>query len=92
MRLPGERDLARLSGGNQGQGGSGGHGHVQPAHNFTGTYNARRTPVTLDKSKDFKHFDSLLAQTRYKNGVCFACFKNKVNATLVGRLDGVSEA
>jgi hypothetical protein len=64
---------------------------VQAAHNFTGTLEpVTRTPVTLDKSKDFKQFDSLLSQTRNRYGLCLACFKNKVSATLVGRLDGVA--
>ncbi|MGA7340292.1 MAG: hypothetical protein WBE72_12240 [Terracidiphilus sp.] len=67
---------------------------LQPAHNFTGTYTApTRTPVTLEKSKDFKQFDSLLSQPHIKDpGICLACAKNEVNATLTGRLDGVADA
>lgn len=67
---------------------------VQPAHNFAGTYTApTRTPVTLEKNKDFKEFDNLLSQTHNKARVlCLGCFKNTVNATLVGRLDGVESA
>ncbi len=48
--------------------------------------------MQLDKSKDFKQFDSLLS-AQYKNtGICLGCAKNVVNATLVGRLDGVASA
>jgi len=46
-----------------------------------------RTPVTLDKNKDFKQFDSLLA-TPHKGGLCPGCAKYTVTATLVGRIDG----
>jgi hypothetical protein len=68
---------------------------VQPAHNFAGTYTApTRAAVTLDKgSKDFKQFDSLLAQTHNKGaGMCLGCVANTVTATLVGRLDAVENA
>jgi len=67
---------------------------VQPAHNFTGAYTApTRTAVTLDKSKDFKQFDSLLSQPRNKGaGMCLGCSRYEVSATLVGRLDGVADA
>ena len=67
---------------------------LQPAHNFAGTYTApTRTPVTLDKSKDFKQFDSLLSQTHNKGaGMCLGCARYEVTATLVGRLDGVADA
>ena len=89
----GEWNLAFLSLGSKGKAGPVVVVEVQPAHNYAGPAKpVTRTPVTLEKNKDFKQFDSLLSQTRYKNGVCFACFKNKVNATVVGRLDGVSEA
>jgi len=67
---------------------------VQPAHNFTGTYKApSRTPVTLEKDKNFKQFDSLLSQT-HQNGadMCLGCTRYEVAATLVGRLDGVADA
>jgi len=66
---------------------------VQPAKNFAGQYAApTRTPVTLDKSKDFKQFDSLLAQTHQKNGMCLGCTRYEVTATLIGRLDTVADA
>ena len=52
-----------------------------------------RTPVTLDKSKDFKQFDSLLAQTHEKGAdMCLGCTRYEVTATLVGRLDTVADA
>lgn len=67
---------------------------VQPAHNFAGTWKApARTPVTLEKSKDFKQFDSLLAQSHQKGAdMCLGCARYEVTATLVGRLDGVADA
>ncbi len=67
---------------------------VQPARNFTGKYAPpTRTPVTLDKSKDFKQFDSLLSQTHEKGaGMCLGCTRYEVTATLVGRLDTVASA
>ena len=67
---------------------------VQPAHNFAGTYTApTRAAVTLDKSKDFKTFDSLLSQAHNKGaGMCLGCTRYTVTATLVGRLDGVADA
>ncbi len=66
---------------------------LQPAHNFTGTVDAtQRTPVTLDKSKEFKQFDSQLAAQFKEESMCLACSKFKVSATLVGRLDSVAKA
>ncbi len=67
---------------------------VQPAHNFAGSYTApARTPVTLEKSKEFKQFDSLLAQTNDKvGGMCLGCARYEVTATLIGRLDTVADA
>jgi len=67
---------------------------AQPAHNFAGTVKTpTRTPVTLDKSKDFKQFDSLLAQSHQKGAdMCLGCARYEVTATLVGRLDGVADA
>jgi hypothetical protein len=67
---------------------------AQPAHNFAGTYKAAtRTPVTLEKSKDFKQFDSLLAQSHQKGAdMCLGCARYEVTATLVGRLDAVGDA
>ena len=64
---------------------------VGPAHNFAGTAAAARTPVTLEKSKDFKEFENLLTQEHSKGtGLCMGCWNNQVTATLVGRLDGVA--
>ncbi len=67
---------------------------IQPARNFTGKYTPpTRTAVTLDKSKDFKQFDSLLAQTHQKGAdMCLGCTRYEVTATLVGRLDTVADA
>jgi len=66
---------------------------AQMAHNFTGTVPAvTRTPVTLDKSKDFKQFDSLLATAHKGSAMCLGCTRYEVTATLVGRLDGVDDA
>ncbi len=53
---------------------------------------AMRTAVTLDKNKDFKEFDSLLSASAKSNGICLGCIRNRVTATLVGRLDGVKDA
>ena len=66
---------------------------LQPASNFGGTVTpVDRAPVVLDKGKDFKQFDSLLA-TQYKsNGICLGCTKFEVSATLTGRLDAVVPA
>jgi len=62
---------------------------MQPARNFAGTVGAtERTPVTLEKSKDFKQFDSELAAPYKGSGMCIGCARNTVSATLVGRLDG----
>jgi hypothetical protein len=66
---------------------------VQPAHNFSGKYAApARAAVTLDKSKDFKQFDSLLAQAHNKGAMCLGCARYEVTATLIGRLDTVDDA
>jgi hypothetical protein len=67
---------------------------AQPAHNFAGTLKTpTRTPVTLEKSKDFKQFDSLLSQPHQKGAdMCLGCARYEVTATLVGRLDGVADA
>lgn len=67
---------------------------AQPAHNFAGTLKpVTRTPVTLDKSKDFKQFDSLLAQSHQKGlDMCLGCARYEVTATFTGRLDTVADA
>jgi hypothetical protein len=66
---------------------------LAPAHNYALPLDtAQRTPVTLDKSKDFKEFDSLLTAQFKENSMCLACGKNKVTATLVGRIDSVGGA
>ncbi len=67
---------------------------IQPARNFGGKLTPpTRTPVTLQKDKEFKQFDSLLAQTHQKGAeVCLGCTRYNVTATLVGRLDGVADA
>jgi hypothetical protein len=66
---------------------------IQPARNFAGKYAApTRTAVSLEKSKDFKQFDNLLAQTHSKGGMCLGCARYEVTATLIGRLDTVADA
>lgn len=53
--------------------------------------NVSRTPITLDKNKDFKNFDNLLSTPAKTNGICLGCVKFTVTATLVGRLDGAKD-
>ncbi len=67
---------------------------IQPAKNFAGKLTTpARAPVTLDKSKEFKQFDSLLAQKHEKGAdMCLGCTRYEVTATLVGRLDSVADA
>jgi hypothetical protein len=67
---------------------------IQPAKNFAGKYQAATaTPVTLEKDKEFKQFDSLLSQTHQKGAdMCLGCTRYQVAATLVGRLDTVADA
>jgi hypothetical protein len=67
---------------------------IEPARNFTGKYTPpTRAAVTLDKSKDFKQFDSMLAQKHEKGAdMCLGCTRYEVTATLVGRLDSVADA
>jgi len=67
---------------------------IQPAKNFAGKFTPpSRTPVTLQKDKEFKQFDSLLSQTHQKGAdICLGCTRYKVTATLVGRLDTVADA
>lgn len=63
---------------------------VQPARNYSGPYKEpTRTPVTLEKNKDFKDFDSLLSKKRKGQGMCLGCVQNTVSGTFVGRLDAV---
>lgn len=66
---------------------------LQAAKNFASTAaEVQRTPVVLEKSKDFKQFDSLLSAPNKGAGLCLGCTRYEVNATLVGRLDGVESA
>jgi hypothetical protein len=67
---------------------------LEPARNFAGTVTpAARPPVTLQKDKAFRQFDSALAQQhRSPSGLCLACPKYDVQATITGRLDGVDDA
>ncbi|HXH91955.1 MAG TPA: hypothetical protein VNN25_10280 [Thermoanaerobaculia bacterium] len=66
---------------------------LQLAKNSPAVANAtHRTAVTLQKNGDFKQFDSLLATQSKASGACLACPRYTVEATLVGRLDGVSAA
>jgi hypothetical protein len=63
---------------------------MQPARNFAGTFTSvERTPVSLERNKDFEQFDSLLSTPYQGKGMCLGCIRYMVNATLVGRLDGV---
>ena len=53
----------------------------------------RVRPVTLEKDKEFKQFDSLLSQTHQKGvDMCLGCARYEVTATLMGRLDSVADA
>jgi hypothetical protein len=66
---------------------------LQLAHNNTAMANtSARQPVKLDKNKDFKQFDGLLATPYKQGGMCLGCVPYTVTATLVGRLDGVQAA
>jgi hypothetical protein len=66
---------------------------LQPASNFAGTVAPTdRAAVTLDKSKDFKQFDSLLSAPYKSSGMCLGCTKSEVSATITGRLDAVQPA
>jgi hypothetical protein len=51
-----------------------------------------RSPIKLEKNKEFKQFDSLLSTTYKAGGMCLGCIRYTVTATLVGRLDCVKEA
>lgn len=61
-------------------------------NNPAATVNASRSPVKIDKNKEFKQFDSLLSTAYKSGGMCLGCTRYAVTATLVGRLDGVAEA
>lgn len=50
--------------------------------------NAGRTPVTLDKNKDFKDFDKLLSTPAKTEGLCPGFVKFTIAGVFVGRLDG----
>jgi hypothetical protein len=51
-----------------------------------------RSPIKLDKNKEFKQFDSLLSTPYKAGGMCLGCIRYTVTSTLVGRLDGVKQA
>lgn len=51
--------------------------------------NPSRSPVKLDKNKEFKQFDSLLSTPYKAGGMCLGCIRYAVTATLVGRIDGI---
>jgi hypothetical protein len=80
--------------GTKGKAGPAAMATLQPARNFSGKITPpTRTPVTLQKDKEFKQFDSLLAQAHQKGAdLCLGCIRYSVTATLVGRLDGVADA
>jgi hypothetical protein len=75
---------------------------VSPAHNYDGPYKAvTRTPVTLQRDKDFEKFDSTMSTEHIPSaqmlqdrnsfeGMCLGCLHATVTATFVGRLDGVA--
>ena len=66
---------------------------LQPAKNFAGAFQAvTRTPVKLEKDKEFKDFDSLLSTVHKQDLICLGCIRNEVAATFVGRLDAVAKA
>ncbi len=78
--------------GTKGKAGAAAIVEIQPAKNFSGQYTApTRAAVTLDKSKDFKQFDSLLSQPHQKGSMCLGCARYEVTATLIGRLDTVDD-
>lgn len=53
---------------------------------------ASRSPVKLEKNKEFKRLDTLLSTPYKVGGMCLGCIRYAVTATLVGRLDGVKDA
>ena len=65
---------------------------LQLAGNHPATVvNVNRAPITLDKNRDFKEFDTLLSAPAKANGMCLGCGKFTVTATFVGRLDGAKD-
>jgi hypothetical protein len=54
--------------------------------------NSSRSPVKLEKNKEFKQFDSLLSTPYKAGGMCLGCIRYTVTATMVGRLDGIKDA
>jgi hypothetical protein len=65
---------------------------LQLAANATGTPGTARPALTLDHNKDFDTFETLLTQRSKTSGMCMACQKNDVVATLTGRVDGTDNA
>jgi hypothetical protein len=61
---------------------------MQLAANATGTPGKARPALTIETGKDFQTFDMLLSQRPKTPGMCLACPKNDVTATLTGRIDG----
>jgi hypothetical protein len=61
-------------------------------NNPAATDSAKRSPVKIERNKDFKQFDSLLSTPYKSGGMCLGCTRYTVTATLVGRLDGVKQA
>jgi hypothetical protein len=65
---------------------------LQLAANSAGTPGTARAALTLDHNKDFDSFEMLLTQRPKTPGMCMACPKNDVMATLTGRVDGTDNA
>jgi hypothetical protein len=63
---------------------------LQLASDATGTAGPARPAVTLTQNADFANFDKLLSEKVKTPGLCLACVKNNVKATLVGRIDGTA--
>ena len=64
---------------------------LQLASGSTGTPGTSRPALTLSRTKDFDTFDSLLSQKVKTPGMCLACVKNDVIATVTGRIDGTDD-
>ena len=69
-----------------------GQGHPYSQTGSGTVASIERAPITLDKSKDFKQFDSLLSTPAKVSGMCLGCVRYEVSATLIGRLDGIEPA